>query len=186
MRGPSGGCVASKAMMAWSLIPALLPRGRARPSCGATNNGDLSMPTTPRPPQIIPYLFYRDAPAALDFLCRAFGFKEEMRAGTPSGGMHGEASFQGQLVMIGQGAHERSLTTPKEAGAATMGSSISKTSTGITRSPRRRGRRSSIRRRTSRTAAPTGRPIPKAIPGSSRRRPRRGEFASNATAASWP
>jgi hypothetical protein len=37
------------------------------------------MSTVPRPPQIIPYLFYRDVPAALDFLTRAFGFKEEMR-----------------------------------------------------------------------------------------------------------
>ena len=79
------------------------------------------MSTSPKPPQIIPYLFYSDVPAALDFLCRAFGFEEEMRAGTPSGGMHGEASFQGQLVMMGQGAHERSLRTPRDAGAATMG-----------------------------------------------------------------
>src|SRR4029077_7369624 len=79
------------------------------------------MSITPKPPQIIPYLIYRDIGAALDFLCRAFGFKEELRTGTPSGGLHGEASFQGQLVMSGQGAHERSLTTPQKAGAATMG-----------------------------------------------------------------
>jgi uncharacterized glyoxalase superfamily protein PhnB len=79
------------------------------------------MSTSPRPPQIIPYLFYREVPAALNFLCRAFGFKEEMRTSTPSGGMHGEASLQGQLVMMGQGAHERGLRTPRDAGAATMG-----------------------------------------------------------------
>jgi PhnB protein len=79
------------------------------------------MSTTPTTPQIIPYLFYRNVPAAPDFLCRAFGFKEEMRTGTPSGGMHGEASFQGQLVMMGQGAQERRLRTPLDAGAATMG-----------------------------------------------------------------
>ena len=79
------------------------------------------MSITPRPPQIIPYLFYRDVPAALEFLTRAFGFKEEMRTGTPSGGTHGEASFQGQLVMMGQGGHVHSLTTPKAAGGATMG-----------------------------------------------------------------
>ena len=79
------------------------------------------MSITPKPPQIIPYLFYNDIGAALDFLCGAFGFKEEMRTGTPSGGMHGEASFQGQLVMMGQGAHERSLQSPQDAGAATMG-----------------------------------------------------------------
>jgi PhnB protein len=79
------------------------------------------MSITPKPPQIIPYLFYNDIGAALDFLCGAFGFKEEMRTGTPSGGMHGEASFQGQLVMMGQGAHEPSLRTPQDVGAATMG-----------------------------------------------------------------
>jgi PhnB protein len=79
------------------------------------------MSITPKPPQIIPYLFYNDIGAALDFLCGAFGFKEEMRTGTPSGGMHGEASFQGQLVMMGQGAHERSLRAPHDVGAATMG-----------------------------------------------------------------
>jgi PhnB protein len=79
------------------------------------------MPITPKPPEIIPYLFYRDIGAALDFLTRAFGFKEEMRVGTPSGGMHGEVSFQGQLATIGQGAHERSMHSPLDAGGATMG-----------------------------------------------------------------
>src|ERR1700677_5080197 len=79
------------------------------------------MSITPKPPQIIPYLFYRDVGAALDFLCRAFGFKEEMRTGTPSGGMHGEASFRGQLVMMGQGAHERSMRSPRDVNGATMG-----------------------------------------------------------------
>jgi hypothetical protein len=132
------------------------------------------MSITPKPPQIIPYLFYRDVGAALDFLCGTFGFKEEMRTGTPRGGMHGEASFQGQLVMMGQGGGEHSLTTPKAAGGATMGfSSILMTSTGTTKSPGPRVQKSSIRRRTSRTAEATGRTIPRGIPGSSRRRRRR-------------
>jgi uncharacterized glyoxalase superfamily protein PhnB len=42
----------------------------------------------------------------------------------PSRGMHGEASFQGQLVMMGQRALERSMQSPREAGAATMGGFI--------------------------------------------------------------
>jgi uncharacterized glyoxalase superfamily protein PhnB len=78
------------------------------------------MSTEPRPPQIIPYLFYRDVPAALDFLTHAFGFKEEMRHTTPSGGVHGEASLQGQLIMMGQG-NAPGLKTPREVGGATMG-----------------------------------------------------------------
>jgi PhnB protein len=79
------------------------------------------MSIIPKPPQIIPYLIYRDVGAALEFLCHAFGFKEEERHGTPSGGMHAEASFQGQLVMLGQGAGQDSLKAPRDVGAATMG-----------------------------------------------------------------
>ena len=79
------------------------------------------MPTLPRPPQIIPYLFYRDVPAALDFLTRAFGFKEEMRHQTGRGGIHAQASLGGQRVMMGQGGGEQSLKPPTDVGAATMG-----------------------------------------------------------------
>jgi len=34
--------------------------------------------------EIIPYLFYRDVPAALDWLTRAFGLTEDMRVKTMS------------------------------------------------------------------------------------------------------
>src|SRR6202167_5793150 len=44
-----------------------------------------------------------------------------MRVGTPSGGMEREVSFHGQLARIGQGAHERSMHSPLDAGGATMG-----------------------------------------------------------------
>jgi PhnB protein len=53
------------------------------------------------PTEIIPYLFYRDVPAALDFLSRAFGFTELMRHATP-GGMHAEMTLDGQHIMLGQ------------------------------------------------------------------------------------
>jgi hypothetical protein len=49
---------------------------------------DKSKPTIST--EIIPYIFYRDVPAALDWLAHAFGFIETMSTGTPSGGMHGE------------------------------------------------------------------------------------------------
>ena len=39
--------------------------------------------------EIIPYLFYQDVPAALDWLSSASGFVETMREGTPRGGVHG-------------------------------------------------------------------------------------------------
>ena len=58
--------------------------------------------STPKPTvstQIIPYLFYRDVPAALDWLARAFGFTEEMRHATP-GGMHAQMTLDGQRIMM--------------------------------------------------------------------------------------
>jgi uncharacterized glyoxalase superfamily protein PhnB len=53
--------------------------------------------------QIIPYFFYRDVPAALDWLTRTFGFAEELRHPTPSG-MHAQMTFGGQRVMMGKAA----------------------------------------------------------------------------------
>jgi len=90
--------------------------------------------------------------------------------------MHGEASFQGQLVMMGQGAHERSLRAPQDVGAATMGvfiylDDVDKHYTVA----KRRARRSSTRQRMSNTAELTQRSIPRGIPGSSPRRQRRGD-----------
>ncbi len=73
------------------------------------------------PTEIIPYLFYRDVPAALEWLGRAFGFTEEMRHATPSGGMHAQMTFHGQRIMMGQGATSWSMASPRDAGMATMG-----------------------------------------------------------------
>ena len=71
--------------------------------------------------EIMPYIFYRDVPAALEWLARAFGFKEEMRTGTPSGGMHPEMSLHGPRVMMGQGAKQWGMVSPRETTMATMG-----------------------------------------------------------------
>src|SRR5580704_752852 len=74
--------------------------------------GAIAMPAART--EIIPYIFYRDVPAALEWLARAFGFKEEMRTGTPSGGMHGEMSLDGQRIMMGQGAKQWGMISPRE------------------------------------------------------------------------
>ena len=71
--------------------------------------------------EIIPYIFYRDVPGALEWLARAFGFKEDMRIGTPSGSMHGEMSLDGQRIMMSQGATQWGMISPREATMATMG-----------------------------------------------------------------
>ena len=71
-------------------------------------------------PDIIPYIFYRDVPAALDWLARAFGFTEEMRHPTP-GGMHAQMLFEGRRIMMGQGAGAWHMGPPGKDGTATMG-----------------------------------------------------------------
>ena len=79
--------------------------------------------STPKPTvstQIIPYLFYRDVPAALDWLARAFGFSEEMRHATP-GGMHAQMTLDGQRIMMGQGSKEWGMLSPHETKSATQG-----------------------------------------------------------------
>lgn len=72
--------------------------------------------------EIVPYIFYRDVPTALDFLSRAFGFVEEMRTATPSGGMHAQMLLDGQRIMMGQlGDAHAHLGNPARAGVAAMG-----------------------------------------------------------------
>ena len=71
--------------------------------------------------EIIPYIFYQDVPAALDWLSRAFGFVETMRTGTPSGGMHGEMSLDGARIMMGQGRKEWRMLSSSVTKMSTQG-----------------------------------------------------------------
>lgn len=71
--------------------------------------------------EIIPYIFYRDVPAALDWLGRAFGFQEEARHPTPSGGMHASMLLDGRRIMMGQGSKEWRMEPPGTDGTATQG-----------------------------------------------------------------
>jgi uncharacterized glyoxalase superfamily protein PhnB len=71
--------------------------------------------------EIIPYIFYRDVPSALEWLAQKFGFKEELRTATPSGGMHGQMTLEGRRIMMGQGAKHWGMVSPREAATATMG-----------------------------------------------------------------
>ncbi len=71
-------------------------------------------------PEIIPYIFYRDVPAALDWLARAFGFSEEMRHATPAG-VHAQMTLDGQRIMMGQGSQDWRMQSPSETKIATMG-----------------------------------------------------------------
>jgi uncharacterized glyoxalase superfamily protein PhnB len=70
--------------------------------------------------EVIPYIFYRDVPAALEWLARAFGFVEELRHAKESG-MHGQMTLDSQRIMMGQGSKDWRMQSPSETKVATMG-----------------------------------------------------------------
>lgn len=80
----------------------------------------MSQPHAAATTEIIPYIFYRDVPAALDWLARAFGFVEELRHKT-QGGMHAQMTLDGRRIMMGQGSAEWGMQSAGEAKVATMG-----------------------------------------------------------------
>jgi PhnB protein len=64
---------------------------------------------------LIPYLGYADAPAAIDFLCAAFGFEEKMRHPMPDGRIgHAELVFQGHWLYVASAYPEFGLMSPRE------------------------------------------------------------------------
>jgi PhnB protein len=67
------------------------------------------------PQRIFPYLAYADAPAAIEFLCRAFGFEEQMRLPMPDGRIgHAQIELDGHIVMLASAAREMGFLSPRE------------------------------------------------------------------------
>ena len=63
------------------------------------------MPQNPAPgmPRVTPYLFYEDVGAAVDWLARAFDFRERVRMPGPDGTvMHAEMQVVDSVVMMGR------------------------------------------------------------------------------------
>ncbi len=73
--------------------------------------------------RIIPYLYYEDGAAALEFLSKAFGFQERMKVARGDGSlMHAEAGFQDNVVMLGTPVDEAGA--PKRMAAIEHHSSV--------------------------------------------------------------
>ncbi len=63
--------------------------------------------TPPGWPRITPGLYYRDAAAAIDWLCRAFGFAVRLRVEGEGGVIvHSELEYGEGLIMVGQEERE--------------------------------------------------------------------------------
>ena len=52
--------------------------------------------------RIVPYLHYEDGAAAIEYLCKTFGFEEHLAVKRGDGTlMHGTVGYQGNVVMLG-------------------------------------------------------------------------------------
>ena len=73
--------------------------------------------------RIFPFLRYQDAPAAFEWLARAFGFEKQMLVPGPDGTIaHAQLRYGGGLVMIGSAVEDgMNLKSPAALGGSTQG-----------------------------------------------------------------
>jgi PhnB protein len=74
--------------------------------------------------QVIPYLFYRDVPKAMDWLEKVFGFARVLIHPTANNRHHGEMRSGSGIIMMGTSAAEFGTKTPHDADARTHGTFI--------------------------------------------------------------
>jgi uncharacterized glyoxalase superfamily protein PhnB len=71
---------------------------------------------------VISCLRYRDAPAAIEWLCRAFGFEKRLVVPNPDGTIaHSELSFGNGMIMVGSVSENefgRLMKQPDQIGGA--------------------------------------------------------------------
>ena len=73
--------------------------------------------------RIFPFLRYEDAPAAFEWLHRAFGFEKQMLVPGPKGTIaHAQLRYGASVLMIGTAEDDfMNMKTPKAAGGTTQG-----------------------------------------------------------------
>ena len=81
---------------------------------------------------VMPTLRYRDAPAAIDWLCKVFGFARHAVHTMPDGSVaHAELTLDGGMIMLGSARNDeygRGFKTPGELGGVETRSSYIVTS----------------------------------------------------------
>lgn len=82
------------------------------------------MPHHSQKPTIIPSLRYRDASAAIEFLCEAFGFARHLVVPGPEGTIrHAQLTLGNGMIMLGSARNRdfgQLVKTPQELGANTQ------------------------------------------------------------------
>lgn len=82
----------------------------------------MSQDHVPAPPKvvqrIVPYLTYNDAPAAIDFLCEAFGFEEIYRFPMEDGRLgHAEVKYEDNVLMLASTFPGMGIASPMDLDA---------------------------------------------------------------------
>jgi uncharacterized glyoxalase superfamily protein PhnB len=76
------------------------------------------------PATIVPALRYRDAAAAVDWLCEAFGFEKHLVVPGEDGAIaHAQLTFGNGMIMLGSGhggGYDDLIVQPADAGAVTQ------------------------------------------------------------------
>ena len=74
--------------------------------------------------RIIPTMRYRDAMAAIDWLCTAFGFERRLVVPNESGGVtHAALTLDDMMIMVGSGqdsAYDKLVRLPADVGGVTQ------------------------------------------------------------------
>jgi uncharacterized glyoxalase superfamily protein PhnB len=70
--------------------------------------------------EIMPCFRYQDAPAAIDWLCRAFGFERQLIVPGPNNTIaHAQLTYRKSMIMLGSGQNDgeygRRVTSPAQA-----------------------------------------------------------------------
>ena len=74
---------------------------------------------------IYPSLWYEDAPAAIEWLCRAFGFEKRLVVPGPEGTvMHSELSFGNGVIMVGSPRPEAGRVSPRRLAGVSQALSV--------------------------------------------------------------
>lgn len=77
------------------------------------------------PSTIYPCYYYDDAPAAIDWLCRAFGFRRRLVVPGPDNTiMHSELTLGPGLIMVGSSRPESGWVSPRRLSGLNSATSI--------------------------------------------------------------
>jgi uncharacterized glyoxalase superfamily protein PhnB len=69
--------------------------------------------------RLMPRLAYRDPPAAIEFLCRAFGFEETARFAPAGKVVYSEIAWHGE-TLFAIGSSQEGVQSPRELGGVPM------------------------------------------------------------------